>query len=786
MRRTMALAGAIFCLPGVAHADLAGHVNPFNGTQAGAADFGTGGGAGNTFPGATMPFGMVQFSPDTLPGVDAFGGGYSYADSKLKGFSLKHMSGPGCAAYGDVPITPTTAPVGVGPVVKTGSVDLADQYTAGFSHADESAAPGDYRVKLADGIAAALTATTRAGVMDLEFPAGRPASVLVNAGGGVNGTKDAKVTIDPDRHEISGSSASGNFCYAGNTYTVYFAAEFDRPFSAYGTWQRELTVPGSKTASDSVPMALVSTPLAGIPNDAKGTGTTAQAGAYASFEDRAVQARVGVSFVSVENARENLRREAGTRTVDAIRAKARSAWNRMLGRIRVAGGSREHKRIFYTQLYHALLHPSTFFDSNREYTGFDGKVHEGRQYADYSGWDTYRTQMPLIAMIAPRRAADMAQSLVDDAEQSGALPKWSQANGHTHVMVGDPADLLIAGAHAFGAKTFDVKAALKWMVRGATVYGKASTAPEYYQRQGLKEYLKLGYVPYERNTDSIQQAFQPEAAWGVASTTMEYALADFAIAQLAGANCDAETAADFAERAGYWRNLFDPKAGYVMPRNADGSFREQDPASGDGFVEGNAAQYTLFAPQDPRGLFDALGGTAKARERLDDFFAELNAGPDAPHAFLGNEPTLTTPWLYTWAGQPSKAQSIVRRAMLSLYADTPGGMPGNDDLGSMSSWWVMSALGLYPAVPGTDVLTVGSPLFKHARVALGRRALRIRAPRAPAVYTAGLKLNGKRVRRGSIRFARLARGGTLRFALSPQATRFGARRSAPAFPPPSC
>ncbi len=794
MRRAALVIALLAVLPvrsAAAAPDLARFVNPFNGTQAGAADFGTGGGAGNTFPGATLPFGMVQFSPDTSPSIDAFGGGYSYVDKMIKGFSLKHMSGPGCAAYQDIPITPTTAPVR-GVLVKPESTDLADAFTAAFDHAQESAAPGDYRVKLGDGTDVQLTATTRAGLAQLRFPAGKRGSVLVNAAGAVSGTTTADVAIDPAKREISGSAGSGNFCYAGNTYRVYFAARFSKPFSAYGTWKRELNLPGTTEASDSIPgKSMVYTPIAGGPNELKGQGLTAQTGGYASFDDETVDVRVGVSFVSVDGARANLEREAADRPFDAVRTQARAAWNRMLGRIRVGGGAREDKRRFYTQLYHSLLHPSTFSDVDGRYTGFDGAVHRsGRpRYADFSGWDTYRSQMPLVAMLAPRRASDMVRSLVAAAQESGALPKWSQANGHTHTMVGDPADLLIAGAHAFGARSFDVKPALAAMVRGATIYGKATSSPDYYQRQGLPDYLSRGYVPFERNADSVTSVFLPESVWGTASTTLEYALADFGIAQLAGAECDSRTAATFMKRAGNWHNGFDAASGYTLPRNEDGSFRAQDPASGDGFVEGNAAQYTLFVPHDPRGLFTALGGLPEARARLDDFFTELNAGPAAPHAFLGNEPTLTTPWLYTWAGQPYKAQAIVRQAMLDLYADTPAGMPGNDDLGSMASWWVMSALGLYPAVPGTDVLTVGGPLFKRADIKLPRGLLKLRAPRAARSrpFVAGLRLNGRRVGRGWLRYARLARGGKLRFKLSGAPTpRFASHGRAPSFAPRSC
>jgi predicted alpha-1,2-mannosidase len=455
----------------------------------------------------------------------------------------------------------------------------------------------------------------------------------------------------------------------------------------------------------------------------------------------------------------------------------------MLRRVDARGGPARRLRLFYTQLYRALIHPSTFSDVDGRYAGFDGEVHRAaghRRYADFSGWDTYRTQMPLVAMLAPRRASDMVRSLLASFRESGYLPKWSQANGHTHVMTGDPADPLIAGAWAFGARRFDARAALRAMVKGATRYGRASSDPPYYERPGLREYMRLGYVPHELNTDTTGQTFLPERVWGTAATTLEYALADFAIARMAGARCDRTPRRRFARRAGNWRNVFDRATRHVQPRNADGSFERVGATGEEGFVEGNAAQYTLFVPHDPAGLFRALGGRRAALGRLDRFFERINAGPAAPHAFLGNEPTLSTPWLYTWLGRPHRAAAIVRRALLRLYSTRPGGYPGNDDLGSMSSWWVFGALGLYPAVPGTDLLTVGSPLFQRVvlRLPHGRVVLRARG-RGTAVRS--LSVDGRPRRRAWLRFHRLRRGARLDFRLGSKPNpRFG--RAAPPSP----
>jgi predicted alpha-1,2-mannosidase len=766
-------------------------VSVFAGTDAGAPDFGTGGGAGNTFPGAVLPFGMVQFSPDTLPGLTAIGGGYSYGDRRIKGFSLKHMSGPGCAAYQDFPITPTTEPIPSSPV-KPNSVDLRDRYVSRFAHAGERARPGLYRVRLGS-IGVRLSATTRTGVARVTFPARRKASLLINAAGSAMGSRSSSVRISPRRREISGSVTSGQFCYSQNRYRLFFAARFDRPLRAYGTWRRDTLSRGSRSGSDAIPGdPFVSQPNPATPEIPRGTGPTAQTGAYASFDTRrrrAVEIRVGVSSVSVAGARRNLAAETEGAAFGRLESRAGRAWDSMLRRVEVRGGPRALRRLFYTQLYHATIHPSTFSDVDGRYRGFDGRVHDsGRRtvYADYSGWDTYRTQMPLLAMLAPRRASDMVRSLLAAERESGALPKWAQANSHTHVMVGDPADPLIAGAYAFGARDFDARAAVAAMVRGATRYRAASTRPDYFQRAGLPDYLRLGYVPHERNVDVIAATFQPEAVWGSAATTLEYAVADFAIARMAGAVCDRGTARTFMRRSGSWRNLFDPSSGYVQPRFANGAFKPVGAAGEEGFVEGNAAQYTLFVPQDPAGLFGALGGPAAAERRLDEFFREINAGPARPHAFLGNEPTLSTPWLYHWLGRPYKTQSIMRRALLGLYDNSPGGYPGNDDLGSMSSWWVLSALGLYPAVPGTDLLTIGTPLFPHAEVRLRGGTLAVEAPAAApaAAYVHGVRLGGRPLARSWVRFGQLRGGARLRFDVGPRPARgFGSGSAPPSYGP---
>jgi predicted alpha-1,2-mannosidase len=802
----VALSGA--CLPSPAEAlaspaGLARYVEPLAGTMPGAHTFG----GGHNYPGATVPFGMVQWSPDTSPADRNGTGGYDYRDHHLKGFGLTHLSGAGCELYGDFPFLPTTEPMLDSPAQPGDG--LEGKYRPGFSHGTERARPGYYSVRLnpahGGGIDVELTATTRAGVGRFTFPPSPHASVLINAGGSEQPDDLASVQIRPQSNEIDGTASSGLFCGQRPRYRVYFAAVFNRRFDAYGTWRDGSLAPGSTAATDSQ----------GPPQN---PAISADAGAYATFDtrkSRAVVAKVGISFVSVAGARANLRAETNGAGFGAIASRARRSWNRSLGRIRVEGGSRRNLEMFYTALYHALLAPRTFSDVGGAYPGMDGQIHRahGRiQYADFSGWDIYRSEIQLLSILVPRRASEMIRSLLADAAESGCLPRWPYANGQSMTMVGDSADPIIASAAAFGADSFGTGAALAAMVRGATTEC-ASANGEYLQRQGLAEYLRHGYVPYDldtrtRNANSLFGS--PQAVWGSAATSLEYAIDDFAIAQFAArAHHDRATYRAFIRRSGTWRRLYDPGSGLIEPRYASGAFPSPyDNRSGAGFVEGNSYQYTWMVPHDPAGLIRAMGGPARAAARLDRFTRSLNGsvgGTHTDHALLGNEPTLHVPWLYDWSRRPYRTQAVVRRALLGLYRPAPDGYPGNDDLGTLSAWYVFGALGLYPEVPGVGLLAIGSPLFRRAEVrlpqrrravitaaAVGRRRPRRGSSRRVALspestpYVRGLRLNGRPYGRPWTSYCALARGARLSFELGRRPDRrWGASRKAapPSFGP---
>ncbi len=760
-------------------AGLADRVQVFAGTRPGHDTFG----GGHNFPGASTPFGMVQWSPDTTPADRNGRGGYDYRDSHLKGFSLTHLSGAGCSLYGDFPFLPTTEPLDASPAA--GDSALKGQFQPGFSHQRESGRPGYYSVRLnpvhGGAIDTELTATTRTGMARFSFPRSPRASVLINAGGSAQPNDFAAVNIDPARQEIDGTASSGLFCGQRPRYRVYIAAVFDRPFDAYGTWEGSRALAGATTASASQ----------APPANPK---TSADAGAYASFDtrrNRTVTARVGVSFVSVEAARANLAAENPGGGFDDVARQAEQRWNSWLGRIRLRGGAPRLLDTFYTALYHVGLAPRTFSDVGGSYIGMDGLLHQavGRtQYADFSAWDTYRTQMQLLAILAPKRASEMVRSLLADAAESGCLPRWSYANGQSMTMVGDSADPLIASAAAFGARAFDRQAALAAMLRGADSECRSANG-EYLERQGLTPYLAHGYVPFDldtnvRNSNSIYGS--PDDVWGSAATSLEYTVDDFSIAQFAARELgDRATYQRFMQRSGNWRKLFNQRSRMVEPRYENGAFPDgYDNQRGGGFVEGNSVQYSWMVPHDPAGLFRAMGGRAKATGRLAHFLRKLNAGAGgthADHALLGNEPTLHTPWLYNWLRQPYRTQAAVRRA-LRLYSPAPAGYPGNDDLGTLSSWYVFAALGLYPEVPGVGLLAIGSPLFPHASVALAHRRHLTISTSGNGPYIEGLKLDGRPYGQPWAAWCALSKGARLGFQLAPRPNR-GWGSSAAAAPP---
>ncbi|MEU7058523.1 lectin [Streptomyces sp. NPDC046197] len=736
-------------------ADPASLVNPFIGTSNSADDF----------PGADMPFGMVQWSPDTPH--RPLGGGYEYNDSSVTGFSLTHIAGPGCGAAGDIPVLPTVG------AVNTGATD-------GFSHAAESAAPGSYTVALDNGVRTELTATTRSGMARFTFPSTEQANLVLKLTGSQNGASHTQFDVVSST-EVRGQVTSGNFCGARNSYTVYFDMVFDQPFSHGGTAAATTVQPSPSTGvPPSTPEAPNRPVLHGAAPRTARTFAPRASGTdgYVTFDTtahRVVQAKVGISYVSAAGAVGNRTAENTGWSFDGVRAAARNSWNSLLGRVRIAGGTAGRQAVFYTALYHSLLHPNVISDSDGRYPGFDGTTHtvdagHAAAYANYSGWDVYRSQAQLEALLAPEVASDTAQSMVDDYRQTGRFPKWSENNGETYVMVGDPADAIIADYYAFGARDFDTAAALKGMVANAT--GANNNRP------GLDYLEQLGYLPSNGSYGCCNY-------YGPTATTLEYDSADFAVSALAGALGDTADQRRFANRAQDWRNLFNSGSGFVQPRDASGSWTAGfSPTSGNNFVEGDSWQYTPMVPFNLHGLAVAMGGdTAMARYLDTDLSSLTGAGG---YTDLGNEPSLNIPWEYDYVGRPYQTQKTVRQVQDQIWTDSPSGLAGNDDLGEMSSWYVWSALGMYPETPGTADLALGSPLFAQAVLTLpSGRTLTVNGTNAAddAPYVQSATFNGATWDKAHAPAGAVVDGGTLTYVLGTTPNTSWA--SAPSAAPPS-
>ncbi|WP_295698452.1 GH92 family glycosyl hydrolase [Lapillicoccus sp.] len=669
--------------------ELAGYVNPLIGTS----------GFVDTFPGPDMPFGMVQWGPDTSPDRPA-GGGYEYTDSAISGFSLSHVSGPGCGAGGDIPMLPFVGAAGTDP----GSL------TQPFTHTGEVAQAGFYKVTTGAGPSAVTTSmstTTRAGISTMAFPAGSDAHLVLKLAGSAT-TVDGTTASVIGNNEVIGSVTTGHFCGQGspaeNDYTLHFDLRFQQPFTASH-------VVG--TSANGGPGAIVLD--------------------FATTTHPTVVAKVGVSYTSDANAAQNLGAEIPGWSVGTVRTAARQAWNDVLGKIEIGGGSHDQQVQFYTAIYHALLHPNVFSDVNGQYMGFDNAIHTTDpghvEYATYSGWDIYRSQVQLAALVAPQQTSDSVRSMLHQYEQMGQLPKWAMNNGESYVMVGDPADPIIADAWAFGARDFNTDEALTAMVTEATQSSKI--------RPGQTTRDVKGYIPDDGSYGCCN-------FYGSASTQLEYDTADYSIAAFARSLGNNSVYTRFATRSQDWQNIFNPATGYIQAKMNDGSWAPGfTPGTSRGMVEGSAAQYTPMVPHNIKALIAVRGGNAAYVTYLDSLFTSIDQ-PSSTNADLSNEPSLEIPWEYTYAGAPWKTQKVVRDAQQQLYFNKPVGSFGNDDLGAMSSWYVWSNLGLYPETPGTDTLVIGSPVFPTAIVHLANgKSITITAPNAApnAPYVQSLTRN---------------------------------------------
>ncbi|UYB52925.1 GH92 family glycosyl hydrolase [Xanthomonas sp. AM6] len=723
-------------------------VDPFIGT----------GGEGHTYPGATVPFGMVQLSPDTRiqPRKDAYGwaAGYRYDDRSLVGFSHTHFSGSGHSDLGDVLLMPISGAVRLerGDPDKPGS-----GYSSRFRHDDERAEPGYYAVTLDDyKVRAELTASARAGVHRYTFPKGQPAHVLL----------DLRTSMYDYPGKISWSRlrlrADGTVTGFRETRgwapgrQLYFALRFSQPLRGHAFHNTEQDIPykGFPPPGD---------------NDPAQRAQIEGRQLVASFDfGQAARApllvKVSISPVSEDSAIANLDAEVPGWDFDGVRRAARAQWAQALGAVEVDAPPQQRTQ-FYTALYHSLLGPTLFMDSDGRYRGPDNAVHQAQGYTNYSTfslWDTYRALHPLLTLVQPpQRTNDIVNSLLAHRKNSpyGVLPVWSFHGLETWCMIGYHAVPVIADAYMKGIRGYDTDAALDAMVASA----------DYGPYDGIAQYRALGYVPIDEEGEA-------------ASKTLEYAFDDWTISRMAQSMGRTEVASAFAKRAGNWRHAFDAKTGFMRARKRDGSFREPfDPSAsgyGSDYTEGNAWQYSWYVPQDVAGLARAHGGEDKLLARLDQVF-EAKVDPKVFEHMEditgligwyahGNEPSHHVAYLYAYAGQPWRTQARLQQIMRSQYAARPDGLAGNDDLGQMSAWYVFTALGFYPVAPASNQYIIGRPFLPHATLALpnGKRFSVVAEGLDDAhPYIGSVTLNGRPLDRAFLRHEEIMAGGELRFTL---------------------
>jgi predicted alpha-1,2-mannosidase len=714
-----------------AQSNFVQYVNPFVGT----------GGHGHTFPGATMPFGMVQLSPDTrLKGWDGCSG-YHYSDTIIYGFSHTHLSGTGCTDYGDVLITPTT-----------GEPEWNNKnYSSTFLKEKEKASAGYYSVFLEKPkVLAELTTTLRTGLHKYTFPKSQQANIQIDLTHR-DKENDTYISINGN-NEIVGYRISTKWSVK---QPVYFVIHFSKPFKESGIKSALGTHKGNGSK--------------------KGKNLKA----YAQFEtekDEVILVKVGISAVSIEGARKNLEIEQDEFDFDGIMTDAVGAWNKELQKIEVESNNVDYKRIFYTALYHSMIAPNIYQDVDGQYLGRDRKIHSTKDmgyYTVFSLWDTYRALHPLLTIIDRKRTSDFVNTFLTQYEQAGILPIWELSAFETFCMIGYHSIPVITDAHMKGIHTFDTQKALLAMKNSAEMSQKElrkhrqfgsiiTTASAFRYRKGFDYYRKHGF---------IKKSFMS----GSVAKTLEYAYDDWCIAQFALAIGDSATYQTYIHRANNYKNVFDPTTGFMRGRNKKGFVKKFDPFVADFkvYVEANAWQYNFHVAQDVSGHIELLGG----KEAYASFLDSLFNAPSALKGMLtqdisgligqyahGNEPSHHVAYLYNYAGQAWKTQQLSRQIMNEMYHDQPDGLSGNEDCGQMSAWYVFSAMGFYPVCPGSDHYVIGSPLFDKTNIRLENgKTFTIQTTNSSTenIYIQSAKLNGVVYNKSFIRFEDIADGGIL-------------------------
>jgi len=699
-------------------------------------------GGGNTFPGAEVPFGMVQWSPDTMPDRNA-GGGYNYGDEELTGYSLTHVSGPGCGAAGDVPILPMTG------ALPSGDPSAA---TTSFTNTGEVAQAGYYSAEsnLPNTITSQFTATPHSSMGEFTFPSTTAADFLIKLMDSQNGDASSTAQV-VGNNEVMGSDTSGDFCGESDNdgqsqlYTVYFDVVFSQPFTA-----SQVVTESGQTDPDSVFLTFNTT------------------------SNQTIEAKVGISYVSAANAKQNWQTENPGWNFNAVKKTAQASWNNLLGRVAVSGGSYAQTQEFYSLLYKDFLQPNITSDVNGQFMGSDNEVHtlasgQQDQYGIFSGWDIYHSLAQLQAMLDPTATGDMAQSLVNYYSENGLLQQWGYLNLDNYVMVGDPSQSIISDYYAFGARNFNTSQALADMLKQATTTNDV--------RSGEANEAKYGYLP----EDGTYPCCNPH---GYVPTLLEYDSEDFALAQFASSLGDSSDATMLTNRANNWVNVFDGSNDLLNPRNENGSFVPGiTDTTTNHYVEGDAYEYLWNVPNDYAGLFSLLGGNAKVVPELQQYLSQPNGF--GMYAQLTNEFDEGEQNALDYAGDPAGTQQAVNNIRNGMYLPGPSGLANNDDLGANSSAFIWEMLGMYPENSGSGDLVFASPGFPSVKITLpSGKTITSTAPGASPTkfYVDSLKLNGAAYNKLDVPFSTLAKGATLNWTLGTSATSWG---SAAADAPPS-
>ncbi|MEO6871669.1 MAG: GH92 family glycosyl hydrolase [Chthoniobacterales bacterium] len=733
---------------------LSDYIRPLVGTK----------GEGNTYPGPSAPFGMVQLSPDTDKELWDTASGYEYSDPTIFGFSLTHLSGTGIPDLGDFLFVPQVGE----PKLVSGTKGLAGSgYLARYSHNDEAASAGYYRVKLQDsGVNVELTAGERAGMMRMTFPASEKATILLDLQHVLSGKK-WKVVWSHLRVE-NNSTVTGYHLVNGwaKERPLYFAARFSRPFD-----KAEIFSDGKPVIYDTYRFRSA---YEAVGTDLKFLAT------YVTNKQEPILIKVAVSAVSAANALKNLDDEIKDWDFDALRERTRRRWDDELARIKIEG-TEQQKETFYTSMYHTLLAPNLYEDVNGEYRGLDQNTRVAKGFTNYtvfSLWDTYRATHPLFALIEAPRDADMINSMLAHYDQSveHMLPIWSLQANETWCMIGYHAVPVIADAIAKNVKGFDVERA----------YEAAKTTAMNPHYDSVATYAKLGWVPFDKENESV-------------SKTLEYAYDDYTIAQTARRLGKRDDANYFQKRAESYKNLFDPSVGLMRGKDSAGHWHSpfnphsyDETAGVNDFTEGTSWQYSWYVPQDVPGLISLMGGRDAFAKKLDSLFtfreADASKGVSDIQGRIGeywhgNEPSHHVIYLYSYAGQPWKTAERLREVVTKFYGNDPDSLSGNDDCGQMSAWYVFTCLGFYPVCPASDYYVIGAPQLPKAVMHLSNgHDFTMTAEKLSEAnkYVQSATLDGKRLDQPFLKFTDLAKGGTLVFTMGPQPSAWGTHPQIPA------